>query len=386
MAENDLYATTGAVGPGYGDQMDPLGTAGQNAFDQASPAFGAAPVEPVLGDAPAAASVKIGKTAKPKKKLSTGRKIAYGVGGLVAAFFALVIVLDPSPEQGTASPRPPAGALVVAEQASPPAAVEPTTVMGGSPTVDLLDIPPGAQPAAMQAPPPAPAAATAATAVPPVAASAQASAPAPALIAPAPAPVPATAAAPATAPALLVPVPAPAPAAASVTAATAATPAAQLTPTKPAAALVATTPAPAEKLVMIKDKAPVAPASREELAARVATLEKRLARYERSEARERAQAARAAAQVRVAAPAPSWKRAPAPVVSEARKLAVLPSDNVRVVGVSTRHGITTALVDFGGAKHRVAAGESIPGLGTVGSVATDAAGNPVVEVNGVRYQ
>lgn len=139
---------------------------------------------------------------------------------------------------------------------------------------------------------------------------------------------------------------------------------------------------------MAKEKAPAVPASPEELAARVATLEKRLARYERSEARERAQAARAAAQVRVAAlvPAPSYRPVPAPAVVEMRKPAVLANDNVHVVGVSTRHGVTTALVDFGGAKHRVAAGEAIPGLGTVSSVAVDAAGNPVVEVNGVRYQ
>lgn len=359
MAENDLYATTGAVAPGYGDQMDPLGTAGQNTFGQAAPAagFGAAPVEPVLGAAPASASVKIGKAATPKKKLSTGKKIAYGVGGLIAAFLGLVIVLDPGPQKGTASPKPPAGAPAVAEQTAPQAAAESTTVMGGSPAVDPLDVPPGAQPAASGAPTPA-------------AASASSSAPAPAAPAQAPA-------APTSAPA--------APAAVVVTPAPAAVSAA---PAKPVAAPAAPTPAPAEKLVMAKEKAPAVPASPEELAARVATLEKRLARYERSEARERAQAARAAAQVRVAAvvPAPSYRPVPAPAVVEIRKPAVLANDNVRVVGVSTRHGVTTALVDFGGAKHRVAAGEAIPGLGTVSSVAVDAAGNPVVEVNGVRYQ
>ena len=364
MSENDLYATTGAVGSGYGDQMDPLGTADQNASGQASPAagIGAAPSAPALGAAPAAASVKIGKTAAPKKKLSVGKKIAYGVGGLVAGFLGLVVVLDQGPQQGNASPKPPSGAPLLAEQAAP-AVVEPTTVMGGSPAVDPLDLPPGAQPAATEAPAPA-------TTVAP--------APAPAPIA-APTPAPAHTAA---------PTPVPAPTAAAVMTVPAATPHAQQAPAKPVVVPVAATPAPSEKLVTTKDKVVAAPVSPEELAARVATLEKRLARYERSEARERAQAAQEATHVRMAAtaPAPIWKRAPAPVVVETRKPAAPSNDTVRVVGVSTRHGVTSALVDFGGAKHRVTAGDSIPGLGAVSSVAVDAAGNPVVEVNGVRYQ
>ena len=150
---------------------------------------------------------------------------------------------------------------------------------------------------------------------------------------------------------------------------------------------------------MTKEKAPAVTASPDELASRVATLEKRLARYEREEARQRAQAAKATAQTRVAAtqtrvaaPAPAamptatYRPVSAPLPVEIRRPAILLNDSVRVIGVSTRHGVTTALVDFGGVKHRVAAGEAIPGLGTVGSVAVDAAGNPVVEVNGVRYQ
>lgn len=151
---------------------------------------------------------------------------------------------------------------------------------------------------------------------------------------------------------------------------------------------------------MVKEKAPAAAASPDELASRVATLEKRLARYEREEARQRAQAAKAATQtrtaVRVQAPAPAPMPVPTATATyrpvsassavEMRRPAVLSGDGVRVIGVSTRHGVTTALVDFGGVKQRVAAGEAIPGLGIVRSVAVDAAGNPVVEVNGVRYQ
>jgi len=148
---------------------------------------------------------------------------------------------------------------------------------------------------------------------------------------------------------------------------------------------------------MVKEKTPAVVPSPDELASRVATLEKRLARYEREEARQRAQVAKAATQTRTAARVQAPAPAPMPVptatatyrpvsVSPAGKPAVLSGDGVRVIGVSTRHGVTTALVDFGGVKHRVAAGEAIPGLGTVGTVAVDAAGNPVVEVNGVRYQ
>ncbi|MFC5511062.1 hypothetical protein ACFPOU_07975 [Massilia jejuensis] len=372
MSDN-LYGALGATQPGLGAQMDPLGTANQHAFGQPAPSaepaagFGAAPANATIGAAPAA-SVKIGKV-KTKKPLSTGKKVMYGAGGILFAFFALILVLDPGPQKINASPTPPATPPAAAEQMGAPGASGDTaTLMGGAPAPAPVDAAPGAHHAVVETP----------------AAAAPASAPAPAPAAtpvqPAPMPTPA-------------PTPAPAPAAVAA-AAPAPAPAAQPVEPKPAAA-------PPEKLVMVKEKAPAVTASPDELASRVATLEKRLARYEREEARQRAQAAKAAAQARVA-PAQARVAAPAPAPAalptatyrpvsassavDVRRPAMLSNDSVRVIGVSTRHGATTALVDFGGVKHRVAAGEAIPGLGTVGSVAVDAAGNPVVEVNGVRYQ
>ena len=364
MSDN-FYGALDATQPGLNDQMDPLGTANQHAFGQPMPSaepaagFGAAPANATTGAAPAA-PVKIGKV-KTKKPLSTGKKVMYGAGGILFAFFALIIVLDPGPQKINASPTPPATAPAAAEQMGAPGASGDTaTLMGDSAAPAPVDATAGTQPAAVETP---------AAAAP---ATAQAPASAPAAAAPAPAPAPAAVAAAAPAPA----------------------PAVQPVEPKPVAT-------PPEKLVMAKEKAPAVTASPGELASRVATLERRLARYEREEARQRARAAIAAAEARVAAtktrdaaPAPAPAAIPAatyrPVSAssavEMRPPAVLLNDSVRVIGVSTRHGVTTALVDFGGVKHRVAAGQAIPGLGTVASVAVDAAGNPVVEINGVRYQ
>ena len=75
----------------------------------------------------------------------------------------------------------------------------------------------------------------------------------------------------------------------------------------------------------------------------------------------------------------------AQAASEAKKPA-LATDGVRIIGSSTRHGVTSALVDVGGMKYRVSPGEAVPGLGTVQTVAVDAAGATVVEINGTRYQ
>jgi len=119
-------------------------------------------------------------------------------------------------------------------------------------------------------------------------------------------------------------------------------------------------------------------------------LERRLARYERVEAKERVRNAKAAASssaAPVAKSVSSEKITPVlQAAAEPKKPAALANDAVRVVGVSTRHGVTSALVEFAGVKSRVSPGESIPGLGTVQTVAVDAAGNPVVEINGVSYR
>ena len=123
----------------------------------------------------------------------------------------------------------------------------------------------------------------------------------------------------------------------------------------------------------------------------MAVLERRLAHYEREEALARTRRRKDDVDRYTA---PSFKPVPAQSdkstllaqsALEVKKPA-LSGENVRVIGSSTRHGVTSALVDVGGTKFRVSPGESIPGLGTVQTVAVDAAGNPVVEINGARYQ
>lgn len=344
---NDFYSDPGVSEPSLRDQMDPLGTAGQNTFvDQQAPS----------------ASVKIGKT-KVKTKMSIGKKIGYGVGGLIAAFLGLVIVLDPGTPQGNPSPKPPGGAPSQMMGAN---AAGGATVMGGAPApVD------GAAPASAMAGPEQPDVAVLVSSP----STPAASTPAPAPAAPAPAPAvttPAPASAPAPAPMVQsvqapppVPVPAPAPAAAQLV-----------------LAKSSDKPQPDVK----------AGPTQAELASRVAMLERRLARYERAEAQQRARADRDSAPRPMARPARQSLTSSEKLVvtsqaaGDPRKPAVLASDAVRVIGVSSRQGVTSALVDFGGAKHRVSNGDSIPGLGPVQTVAVDAAGNPVVEINGVRYQ
>lgn len=355
MTTTGFYET---AEPGFGDQMDPLGTA--------KPAEAAA-------ERPAApASVTIGKT-KVKKKMSTGKKVAIGAGSFLAAFLALVIVLDSAQPKISASPKPQApipapanpGQMMSAEAAGG------ATVMGGAPA-------PGAQEAADQS-------------KTEVAGAAQATQGAAAAAAPAAAPGQASAPTGAAAtPAAAAPAAAQAPAAASAATAPAAPAAAVATPAAagaPVAAPAAEAPASSKSngKAHAAGKTDVQSATPEQLATRVAVLERRLARYERAEAHERARSVKEA--VARMKPAASEKILPvAQPIVEAKKPVALANDTVRVVGVSTHHGVTTALVDFGGVKSRVAAGDPIPGLGTVQSVAVDAAGNPVVEINGVRYQ
>lgn len=339
--------------PGFGDQMDPLGTA--------------KPAEPAAEKPAATATVTIGKT-KVKKKMSTWKKVGIGAGGFLAAFLGMVLVLDPGQPKVNASPKPqvPVPAPANPAQMMGAEAAGGATVMGGAPAPGAAS--PAAPEAAVQgAAPAAPAAAAAAPVATP-----QAATPAPAAAAPAVAPA---AAAPAAAPAAPTAAAAPAPATGPAATASAA-------PTQ--AVQSATSPkAHGKEHSVAKDVTPSA--TPEQLASRVAVLERRLARYERAEAQDRARSAKEAA-VRAKHVA-SEKALPVvqPIV-EAKKPVALVNDMVRVVGVSTHHGVTTALVDFGGIKSRVGAGDSIPGLGTVQTVAVDAAGNPVVEINGVRYQ
>lgn len=360
MTSTGFYADPAE--PTFGEQMDPLGTAAQAERAAEKPA--------------PSPSVTIGKT-KVKNKMSTGKKVALGAGGLLLAFLALVFALDSTQPNVNASPNP---------QVAMPALANPGQVMSAD-TADSATVMGGA---------PAPAAASPAT--PEVADQATA-----AVIGAAPAPAPAAPAPAAPAPAAPTPA-APTPAAPAVASAPAAAPAAATTPpatpaATPAAPATAPTAAPAvaaqaaqtsetaklDGKAHVTAKADMPSVTPEQLASRVSVLERRLARYERAEAQERARSAKEVA-VR-AKPAVAVKVQPvAQSIAETKKPVALDADTVRVIGVSTHHGVTTALVDFGGVKSRVAQGQSIPGLGTVQSVAVDAAGNPVVEINGVSYR
>lgn len=350
MSDNSFYNHGESMEPGFGDEMDPLGTAAQQPFAEE--------------DQGSTQSVKIGK-AKTKKTMSKGKKIAYGAGGVVFAILGLAILLDPGKPKVNASPRPPAHAQAAATPSQmmggDAGAPSPATVMGGSPApADPAAAAPTADPSKVAV------LAANAPAAAPAPAAAQEQAPTPA---PAPAPAPATAPAPA-------PVQAPAPAA---------------QPAQVAARDGQKASAKGHHKDQSNEKAGAANETPAELASRVAVLERRLAHYEREEAQARARRAKDAV-VRYTAPAvkpvPAQSDKSTVLVQSAveAKKPVLSGDNVRVIGSSTRHGVTSALVDFGGMKYRVSPGESIPGLGTVQTVAVDAAGNPVVEINGARYQ
>lgn len=354
MSEHGLYGSNDGIEPHFDDQMDPLGTASDSSFGHE--------------DAVPPASVKIGKT-KAKKKLSRGKKIGYGVGAVILVFLGLVVILDPSkPPHTNASPKPPGGVAIA--PASAPGqmmgadAPGAGTVMGGGPA------PASSAPGSVAAPDQSKVAVLANN----QALSAQPPAPA-AAAAPAVAPTPPPAPAPTTAP---TPVSAPAPAPQSVQ-----------TPAPDHQTVAAAKAQPKAKQASKIEASSASPA---ELASRVAMLERRLARYERAEAQDRARVAKNAA-TRYSTPATRSMQASSeklvttlqPIV-ETKKMPVLANDTVRVIGVSSRHGVTSALVDFSGAKYRIAPGESVPGLGVVQTIAVDAAGNPVVEINGVRYQ
>lgn len=331
--------------PSFGEQMDPLGTAAQ--AERAPEKTAQAP------------PVTIGK-AKVKKKMSTRKKVAIGAGGFLAAFLALVLALDSPPPTVNASPKPQTAIPATANpgQMLGVDAATSTTVMGGAPAPAVPEAADQAKAVVDAAAPGAAAPATASTAAPALAA------------APAPVGTPVgTVAAPPSAPAgaaTVAPAPAPAP---TVGAPTVPAPEAAKSPGKPQAVA----------------KAEIPTATSEQLASRVTALERRLARYERVEAQVRARSGKETA-VRLKPVAAEKVQPVAQPIVEAKKLVALANDTVRVIGVSTRHGVTIALVDFGGVKSRVSQGDSIPGLGTVQSVAVDAAGNPVVEINGFSYR
>lgn len=71
-------------------------------------------------------------------------------------------------------------------------------------------------------------------------------------------------------------------------------------------------------------------------------------------------------------------------VAATKAPAVSDGDAVRVIGLTKRSTGTIALIEFGGIKHRVAQGDSVPGLGKV-SLINQAGGAPSVQINGITY-
>lgn len=138
--------------------------------------------------------------------------------------------------------------------------------------------------------------------------------------------------------------------------------------------------------------------SSEELVARLDALEKKLARFEH----ERSVTSHVAMKTPVhpvsrkvkaldsagASPESSIRMTVQPLAAagSSKNARVQDSDNMKVIGVATREGVVTALVEFGGIKRRVAVGEMVPGVGPVSNIGIDAGGNPTIEINGVRYQ
>lgn len=375
MSKNELYETADGAESAFGSQMDPLNTANQSGFGPtdgaAATGFGTQPVDSIGGNPSAATPLKIEKV-KIKKKLSTGKKAGIAVGGLLITFFLLVIVLDPGPPKVNPSPQPPASAATPAARPMTAEAEIEATVMGNAPaTAPEVSTPAVSAPAPEAAEVPA---GVKAKSTPQVAEQTQGVASVPTHAETGPVEQTVSGGQPPTQPGVQ---------------------AVNKANNKIATPVV---PAGPSTNSSVATKTESSSLSVDGLAVRVATLEKRLARFERVEAVERVQSTKR----RATAPKPkaeiseSTRQAlmqnnrPAsqnmPPATEVRSPVVLNGDSVRVLGISTRRGVTTALVDFGGVKHRVSSGEVIPGLGAVDRVAVDAAGNPVVEINGMRFQ
>lgn len=319
---------------GFSNQLDPLNTAGQQ------DPFGAGAAHVGQQAAPRAAAKSLGGAKPAKKKLSLGKKVAYGVGGVIGVLAVAVILIDSTGPQQHVNPHPvpPAG--------RPPAPAQPGLVAGASadPSTTLMSGGP-ANPSAAAA----------------EAGNGQ-----------------------------IQPAPAAASATASSVAPSAAAPAASKPEPAAAKGAVVSAPAPAHKepAAPAPSSAVAAPASDTEkvLAARLARLERRLAQVEHVQAHprivkvDRTPVVRPQSAVAVVQPAVAVSAAPAP-----SKQRVLTNDEVRVIGVFTRQGVREALLEFGGVKHRVAVGEQVTGLGPVSSIAVDASGAPVVQINGFTY-
>lgn len=379
----NFYGSDGAAqGADLASQADPMSPgAGDNVIGAAFGQFEQNAAAAQIGGNPSA-SVGAGRTVSTKPRLSTGKKVGIAAG-VIVAFAAVAVVMTPT------APTTPTVPFGQAQSA----AVTPAApgMLGGAPAPDGATLMGSAPQAAGAAPAPGQAADGSDLIVetPPPAgaeiAAAQSAAPgATAVLLPAPSastpkPVPS-----ASTPKQVVP---PAP----LVVDSPATKAAVAAPT-----VIKPTAVPALVVVPARE---VRSADPTDLAARIAVLERRLAKYEsrgvaprrvretetvviRELPREDKSATLARAITYVAASNPPV----APMQPTPVRSASSVGGDVRVLGMSTRHGVATALVEFGGSKHRVAVGDRIAGLGPVSSVALDAAGNPVIEINGVRYE
>lgn len=369
------------------DSMAADALAGVPAFGAAAQpgGIGSAPVaeaqsSPGIGVAPAKA-VKPAKAAKASGPGNRKRVIIYGGVGVVMLALTAAM-MTPAPKQPAIIPQagmmdmPVPGANTGAvmgadggiQQASVgPAPEAPVTIMDSSapaaenaPQVGMMQSDPGAYAAVGEPQHPAPV----------VPAS-------PVVTASAPAPVAAASVQPAPAQSN----PAPAAPVAAVAALQAARP--QSNPAPAAAAAPAVQPARQDA----------------QLLARIDELEAKIARIEAAQSAAPATARpRQPARSRpVARSKPPVEEIGAEVVAASRQTAPVafapspvpvratPSDAVTVLGATTKEGSSKAILEFAGAKHTPAVGDTVPGLGRVSSI-TIQGGVPTVEINGITYR
>lgn len=360
MTGMNFYSNDGASGDTGVDVADPRGSGAEGprinetAFDQASIPFDG----PVIGDQQIGGKIEPRSQAPGKKAMSTGKKVGLGIGGAFFLAAAGLILLDPGP--GVAPPKPTQPPAAMQEQPAPAAAATVLAGDGAAPGATLMSD------------------ATPATTAPAVEDAAKLDAKSPVVSASQeikveqkpPAPVPQ-------------PVSVPIPAMVTIDA---------KGPKKSGNSAVATSTSAPE--------AGIKPKSEADLNERVAMLERRLARFERQNQgggraratgtgtseldQSRVRAAGRTTAVPLAEAQRLQEKATPPIAPV--KPAASTGDSVRVLGLSKRQGISTAVIEFAGVRHRVAVGQAVAGLGVVSTAAFDAAGNPVVEINGVRYE
>lgn len=357
---SDFYMDEGGV---TAADMDPLGTAAA-AQQTGTGTTG----EPVIGQLKSSA----GTAKKAKQPMSSKKKIAFVIGGLVAAAGVLTILgsgQPPAPKMGHPPPVPAvdpgaSAAGATAGMVSAPPTGDSSTVMGSS------EVQPTGAPQTPAMP-------------------TQATGPAQAMQAPGPAQGAVQAA--------VQPTPsnsAPAPVSKSQAGTAISAGSGQ---GANAAGWEQSKPASDKGTVVVPSSADNA-----KLAERVAELERKLAKLEHTNENRAAPSQRASTNdmapsshrskvQRLARAATSAPTTPvlrsAPTIGGPAQAPQAPSlDNVHVIGITTRQGVTSALLSMGSTNKRVSEGQHVPGLGTVSKIGTDAAGNAYAEINGVTYQ